>query len=187
MILRLLFLQAHSAQFLEHLAELLKRHLLVALRVFLEDFDEEGAVDGGVQFGDFEILGEHHELVDGHDGGFVHDLLEGWVLAGRVAGLAVVVEDDSQVVLVLAGEVLEVELVGVAGEVVVGVVLVLLLGRVWVDFCLDLLEVVAVVGGFFFAVRMQHSLHSGLQFMYLRLYLLLVLFDQLLMGHYLPA
>lgn len=99
-----------------------------------------------MQFCDLEILGEHHELVDGHDGGLVHDLLEGRVLACRVAGLAIVVEDYPKVVLVFSGEVLEVELVGVACEVVVGVLFGLWL--VGVELCFYFFEVVAVVGLF---------------------------------------
>lgn len=142
----MLFLQPHSRQFLEHLTKLLKRHLLVALRVLLEDFDEESAVDAGMQFCDLKILGEHHEFVDGHDGGLVHDLLESRVLACGVTGLAVVIEDDPKVVLIFSGEVLEVELVGVACEVVVGVFFGLWL--VGVELGFYLFEALAGVGLF---------------------------------------
>lgn len=55
----------------------------------------------------------------------MHDLLEGWILSCRIAGLTVMVEDDSQVILVFAGELFEVELVGIVCEIFIGIFIVL--------------------------------------------------------------
>lgn len=52
---------------------------------------------------DLEIFAEHHKFGDGHDGGFVHDLLEGWILACGVCEFAVVLEDYFEVVFVFSG------------------------------------------------------------------------------------
>jgi hypothetical protein len=133
---------------------LFEGHLLIALGVLFEYFNEEVSINNLVCLSDFEVLAEHHEFVDGHDGGFMHDLFESRILSCGIACLAVVLEDYFEIVLVLLGKMLEVEFIWVAGQVLVYVLLLFIwirvLGVVYIQLGLDLLEVVLI----FFSVLM---------------------------------
>lgn len=75
-------------------------HLFVTDCIFLEYLDEILTIDIGVEFGQVEVLAEEHEFIDGHDGCFMHDLLECWVLPCCVAHFAIVLEDNLNVLFV---------------------------------------------------------------------------------------
>lgn len=112
-----------------YLAKLFKRHLLITLRVFFEDFDKKAAVDRVVVLGNLKVLAEHHKFSNSHDGGFVHYLLERWVLPSRIGEFAVVLEDYLQVVLVLSCQMVDVELVRTLCEFIYLLVLLLRLSH----------------------------------------------------------
>lgn len=128
-----------------------KRHLLITLRVLLEYFDEEVSVDEWVGLGNFEVLAEHHEFIDGHDGGLMHDLFKGGILSCGITCLAIVLEDYLEIVLVLFRKLFDVEFVWIAGQVFVYVLLLLVLievfGMMEVQLRLNLLEVVLILLG----------------------------------------
>lgn len=71
--------------------------------MFLEQLHQEVAVKIFRDLLQLEILTKKHELVDSHDCGFMLDLLKSWVLSSGVTGLAIVFEDNSQVIFVFFG------------------------------------------------------------------------------------
>lgn len=71
--------------------------------MFLEQLHQEVAVKIFRDLLQLEILTKKHELVDSHDCGFMLNLLKSWVLSSGVTGLAIVFEDNSQVIFVFFG------------------------------------------------------------------------------------
>lgn len=59
-----------------------------------------------VELHNSKILAKNHELVNGHDLGFLLDLLKSGVIAGRVAHPAVVIKYGTQVLLIVLTDLL---------------------------------------------------------------------------------
>ena len=74
---------------MEGIDELLIWHLFIALWIFLKDLDDICTIHGWFDLWYFKVFSEDHKFVDGHDGSFMHDLLEGRVLSSCIAHLTI--------------------------------------------------------------------------------------------------